>query len=150
MNKAKEMDIVTLIKRNEYLEAEIKRLTTSLKNLTRDFDEYKRAFMNYEVAKSKKEYFASLPDDHIVNKLLIRLDSLEVDPRAMNVLREAGCETLGDVAKGRATEYLRYKNCGRYTISKIRELLSTHGLEFGMDVDGIFIEELKNWKLLEY
>ncbi len=150
MNKAKEMDIATLIKRNEYLEAEIKRLTTSLKNLTRDFDEYKRAFMNYEVAKSKKEYFASLPDDHIVNKLLIRLDSLEVDPRAMNVLREAGCETLGDVAKGRATEYLRYKNCGRYTISKIRELLSTHGLEFGMDVDGIFIEELKNWKLLEY
>ena len=37
MNKAKEMDIATLIKRNEYLEAEIKRLTTSLKNLTRDF-----------------------------------------------------------------------------------------------------------------
>ena len=59
MNKAKEMDIATLIKRNEYLEAEIKRLTTSLKNLTRDYDEYKRAFMNYEVAKSKKEYFAS-------------------------------------------------------------------------------------------
>lgn len=150
MNKAKEMDIKTLIERNEYLEAEIKRLTTSLKNLTRDFDEYKRAFMNYEVAKSKKEYFASLPDDHIVNRLLIRIDSLEVDPRAMNILREAGCETLGDLAKGSATDFLRYRNCGRYTISKIRELLSTHGLEFGMDVDGIFIEELKNWKLLEY
>ena len=150
MNKAKEMDIASLIKRNEYLEAEIKRLTTSLKNLTREFEDYKRAFMNYEVAKSKKEYFASLPGDHIVNRLLIRLDNLDVDPRAMNVLREAGCETLGDVAKEKATDFLRYKNCGRYTLSKIRELLTTHGLEFGMDVDGIFIEELKNWKLLEY
>ena len=62
------------------------------------------------------------------------LSELELSVRALNCLKAANVETLGDLVKYNKSELLKFRNFGKKSLSELEELLDKLQLDFGMDV----------------
>lgn len=71
----------------------------------------------------------------IAQLLRMRVDELELSVRSSNCLRMANIHTLGELVHNKETDMLKYKNFGRKSLVELNELLTSMGLNFGMDVD---------------
>lgn len=71
-----------------------------------------------------------------------RIVDCNISVRAITVLKAADCWTIGDVCKMNKLDLMKYRNCGRKTISECEDLLDSMGLSFGMDVDKIYRDRL--------
>ena len=54
--------------------------------------------------------------------------------RALNCLKAADVETVGDLVKLHRNELLKFRNFGKKSLTELDELLATLNLKFGMDV----------------
>lgn len=66
--------------------------------------------------------------------LKTNLVDLELSVRALNCLRAANVETLGDLVKYDRTELLKFRNFGKKSLTEVEDVLSSMGLDFGLDV----------------
>lgn len=66
--------------------------------------------------------------------LLTPISDLNLTVRAFNCLRAADVNTLMDLVSYERSALLRFRNFGMKSLREIDEMLSTLGLEFGMDV----------------
>ena len=62
------------------------------------------------------------------------VNDLDLSVRALNCLKSAEVETLGDLVKHEWRELLRYRNFGKKSLREIEELLEKYNLHLGMDV----------------
>jgi DNA-directed RNA polymerase subunit alpha len=76
----------------------------------------------------------------IVQKLLLNVDDLELSVRSSNCLRQAGIRTIAELVRHKENDMLKHKNFGRKSLIELNELLSSMGLNFGMDVDAYLKE----------
>jgi len=67
--------------------------------------------------------------------LLKSVEELELSVRSANCLKNANIKTIGELVQKTEGEMLRTKNFGRKSLNEIKEVLSTMGLGFGMNVD---------------
>jgi len=78
-------------------------------------------------------------DDTEETKLNENLDrnveELELSVRSANCLKNANIKTIHELACKTEGEMLRTKNFGRKSLNEIKEVLSTMGLDFGMQFD---------------
>jgi DNA-directed RNA polymerase subunit alpha len=58
----------------------------------------------------------------------IKIESLELTSRAQSALSYAGITTLGELVNFTESQLLRQPNCGRKTLSEIKEMLAQYGL----------------------
>jgi len=67
-------------------------------------------------------------------KMLLRkpMSDFDLSVRAENCLKLANIETLGDLASKTKPEMLRIRNLGRRCLNELEQILSDHGLSFGM------------------
>jgi len=63
-----------------------------------------------------------------------RLEDLHLSVRALNCLRAADIETLGDLVVYNKNDLLKFRNFGKKSLSEIEELLKSKNLQFGMNV----------------
>jgi DNA-directed RNA polymerase subunit alpha len=76
-------------------------------------------------------------DDEIIHmrKLLkTKLVDLDLSVRALNCLKAAEVESLGDLVKFNKNDLLKFRNFGKKSLTELDELLETMSLSFGMDV----------------
>lgn len=75
-------------------------------------------------------------DDTLRTRQLLKtkLADVELSVRALNCLRAAGVESLGDLVRYTSAELLKFRNFGKKSLSEIEELFEKLGLTFGMDV----------------
>ena len=66
--------------------------------------------------------------------LKTKLVDMQLSVRALNCLKSAEVETLGDLVKYNKTDLLKFRNFGKKSLSELEELLSSNGLNFGMDI----------------
>lgn len=66
--------------------------------------------------------------------LKTKLTDVELSVRALNCLRGAGVETLGDLVGYTRNELLKFRNFGKKSLSEIEDLFDKLGLTFGMEV----------------
>ena len=66
--------------------------------------------------------------------LKTKLVDMQLSVRALNCLKSAEVESLGDLVKYNKTDLLKFRNFGKKSLSELEELLSTNGLNFGMDI----------------
>lgn len=70
----------------------------------------------------------------LLNKRII---DFNLTVRALNCLKSADIDTLGDLLKCKKKDLLKLRNFGKKSLSEIVDLLDSMKLHFGMDVDAI-------------
>lgn len=71
---------------------------------------------------------------HMRQLLKTRLIDLDLSVRALNCLKAAEVDTLGDLVKFNKNDLLKFRNFGKKSLTELDELLENMSLSFGMDV----------------
>ncbi|MBK9292749.1 MAG: DNA-directed RNA polymerase subunit alpha [Bacteroidetes bacterium] len=71
---------------------------------------------------------------HIRQLLKTKLVDMDLSVRALNCLKAADVETLGDLVAFNKNDLLKFRNFGRKSLTELEELVRSKGLEFGMNV----------------
>jgi DNA-directed RNA polymerase subunit alpha len=71
---------------------------------------------------------------HMRQLLKSKLVDMDLSVRALNCLKSAEVETLGELVVYNKTDLLKFRNFGKKSLSELEELLATLGLSFGMDI----------------
>lgn len=83
----------------------------------------------------KKEIPQSDEKDAQMRQLLkTKLVDLDLSVRALNCLKSADVETLGELVSFNKADLLKFRNFGKKSLAELEELLNTKGLQFGMNV----------------
>ncbi|MEG2755301.1 MAG: DNA-directed RNA polymerase subunit alpha C-terminal domain-containing protein, partial [Mucinivorans sp.] len=66
--------------------------------------------------------------------LKTKLTEHDLSVRALNCLKAAEVETLGELVRYHRNDLLKFRNFGKKSLSELDELLERKELTFGMDV----------------
>jgi DNA-directed RNA polymerase subunit alpha len=78
---------------------------------------------------------------HMRQLLKTKLIDLDLSVRALNCLKAAEVETLGDLVKFNKNDLLKFRNFGKKSLTELDELLESMSLSFGMDVSKYKLEK---------
>ena len=76
--------------------------------------------------------------DNQIKLLNKRLVDCHLTVRALNCLKSAEIDTVGDLARCNETDLMKLSNFGKKTLHELSELLSGLGLHFGMDIETVY------------
>ena len=71
---------------------------------------------------------------HTRQLLKTKLVDLDLSVRALNCLKAADVESLGDLVQFNKNDLLKFRNFGKKSLTELEELVKNKGLEFGMNV----------------
>lgn len=71
---------------------------------------------------------------HIRQLLKTKLVDLDLSVRALNCLKAADVETLGDLVSYNRNDLLKFRNFGKKSLTELEELVRNKNLEFGMNI----------------
>ena len=71
---------------------------------------------------------------HTRQLLKTKLIDLDLSVRALNCLKAADVDTLGDLVQFNKNDLLKFRNFGKKSLTELEELVKNKGLEFGMNV----------------
>jgi DNA-directed RNA polymerase subunit alpha len=71
---------------------------------------------------------------HIRQLLKTKLVDMDLSVRALNCLKAADVETLGDLVAFNKNDLLKFRNFGKKSLTELEELVKSKTLEFGMNV----------------
>lgn len=71
---------------------------------------------------------------HMRQLLKTRLVDMDLSVRALNCLKAADVDTLGDLVIYNKNDLLKFRNFGKKSLTELEDLLSSHSLTFGMDI----------------
>ena len=70
---------------------------------------------------------------HMRQLLKRKLSDLNLSVRALNCLKAADVETLGQLVSHNKNDLLKFRNFGKKSLTELEELLDMYKLQFGMD-----------------
>ena len=75
-------------------------------------------------------------EEHLRMRQLLnqRLVDMDLSVRALNCLKAAEVDTLGQLVKYHRSDLLKFRNFGKKSLTELDELLEKNGLAFGMDI----------------
>jgi DNA-directed RNA polymerase subunit alpha len=71
---------------------------------------------------------------HMRQLLKSKLVELDLSVRALNCLKAADVETLGDLVSYNKNDLLKFRNFGKKSLTELEDLVESKGLSFGMNV----------------
>ena len=71
---------------------------------------------------------------HMRHLLKTKLVDMDLSVRALNCLKSADVETLGELVVFNKTDLLKFRNFGKKSLTELDELLANLNLSFGMDI----------------
>ena len=71
---------------------------------------------------------------HMRQLLKTKLVDMDLSVRALNCLKSADVETLGELVAFNKTDLLKFRNFGKKSLTELDELLANLNLSFGMDI----------------
>ena len=95
-------------------------------------------FSDEKITIDSDEKFANEEFDeevlHMRQLLKTKLVDLDLSVRALNCLKAADVETLGELVQYNRTDLLKFRNFGKKSLTELDDLLLGMGLNFGMDI----------------
>jgi DNA-directed RNA polymerase subunit alpha len=95
-------------------------------------------FSDEKITLDSDEKFANEEFDeevlHMRQLLKTKLIDLDLSVRALNCLKAADVDTLGDLVTYNRNDLLKFRNFGKKSLTELDELLENMGLSFGMDI----------------
>ena len=71
---------------------------------------------------------------HMRQLLKTRLTDMDLSVRALNCLKAAEVDTLGDLVSFNKSDLMKFRNFGKKSLTELEELVLVKGLSFGMDL----------------
>ncbi len=71
---------------------------------------------------------------HMRQLLKTRLVDMDLSVRALNCLKAAEVDTLGDLVSFNKNDLMKFRNFGKKSLTELDELVNVKGLSFGMDL----------------
>ena len=84
-----------------------------------------------EIAQTESYDVESL---HMRQLLKTKLVDLDLSVRALNCLKAAEVDTLGDLVSYNKNDLMKFRNFGKKSLTELEELVQVKGLTFGMDL----------------
>lgn len=84
-----------------------------------------------EIAKTESYDEESL---HMRQLLKTKLVDMDLSVRALNCLKAAEVDTLGDLVSFNKGDLMKFRNFGKKSLTELEELVNNKGLSFGMDL----------------
>lgn len=78
---------------------------------------------------------------HIRQLLKTKLVDMDLSVRALNCLKSAGVDTLGDLVQIAKADLLKFRNFGKKSLTELDNLVKSRNLEFGMDISKYKLEK---------
>lgn len=95
-------------------------------------------FSDEKITLDSEEKYANEEFDeevlHMRQLLKTKLVDLDLSVRALNCLKAAEVETLGDLVKFNKNDLLKFRNFGKKSLTELDALLDSMSLSFGMDI----------------
>jgi DNA-directed RNA polymerase subunit alpha len=88
--------------------------------------------LDSEEKKSEEEFDET--SLHMRQLLKTKLVDMDLSVRALNCLKAADVETLGELVSFNKNDLLKFRNFGKKSLTELEDLVSTKGLQFGMNV----------------
>tara|TARA_Y100001968_G_scaffold329400_1_gene378655 strand:- start:527 stop:1519 length:993 start_codon:yes stop_codon:yes gene_type:complete len=87
----------------------------------------------------KDEYASSIEEYdeqslHMRQLLKMKLIDLDLSVRALNCLKAAEVDTLGDLVTYNRSDLMKFRNFGKKSLTELDELVEAKGVHFGMDL----------------
>ena len=95
------------------------------------FSDELRTLESDEIAQSEAYDEESL---HMRQLLKTKLIDMDLSVRALNCLKAAEVDTLGDLVSFNKNDLMKFRNFGRKSLTELEELVILKGLSFGMDL----------------
>ena len=94
-------------------------------------------FSDEKITLDTDEKFANEEFDeevlHMRQLLKTKLVDLDLSVRALNCLKAAEVESLGELVKYNKNDLLKFRNFGKKSLTELEDLLKSMNLNFGMD-----------------
>jgi DNA-directed RNA polymerase subunit alpha len=71
---------------------------------------------------------------HMRQLLKTKLVDMDLSVRALNCLKAADIDSLGDLVSFNKNDLLKFRNFGKKSLTELEDLIETKGLSFGMNV----------------
>jgi DNA-directed RNA polymerase subunit alpha len=71
---------------------------------------------------------------HMRQLLKTKLVDMDLSVRALNCLKAADVETLGELVSFNKNDMLKFRNFGKKSLTELEDLVEAKGLTFGMDI----------------
>jgi DNA-directed RNA polymerase subunit alpha len=71
---------------------------------------------------------------HMRQLLKTKLSDMDLSVRALNCLKAADIETLGELVSYNKNDLLKFRNFGKKSLTELEDLVEGKNLTFGMDV----------------
>jgi len=78
---------------------------------------------------------------HVRQLLKTKLIDMDLSVRALNCLKAADVETLGDLVAFNKNDLLKFRNFGKKSLTELEELVRSKNLEFGMNISKYKLEK---------
>jgi DNA-directed RNA polymerase subunit alpha len=78
---------------------------------------------------------------HMRQLLKSKLVDLDLSVRALNCLKAADVESLGDLVSYNKNDLLKFRNFGKKSLTEIQDLVKSKGLSFGMNLSKYKLDE---------
>jgi DNA-directed RNA polymerase subunit alpha len=95
-------------------------------------------FSDEKITLDSDEKFANEEFDeeilHMRQMLKTKLVDMDLSVRALNCLKAADVETLGELVQYNRNDLLKFRNFGKKSLTELDDLLSGMNLNFGMDI----------------
>jgi len=95
-------------------------------------------FSDEKITLDSDEKFANEEFDeevlHMRQLLKTKLVDLDLSVRALNCLKAADVDTLGDLVQYNRNDLLKFRNFGKKSLTELDDLLGSMNLNFGMDI----------------
>ena len=91
-----------------------------------------------EIAKTETYDEESL---HMRQLLKTKLIDMDLSVRALNCLKAAEVDTLGDLVSFNKNDLMKFRNLGKKSLTELEELVMLKGLSFGMDLSKYKLEK---------
>lgn len=111
------------------------------------FDQVKEHTLSYDHGEDS----LTTDRDAIMQKLVLKINEIELSVRSTNCLSGANIETIGELVVMPESEMLKFRNFGKKSLNEIKLKLEEMGLSLGMDLSkiGITRDNVKQ-VLIEY
>lgn len=109
-------------------------LTEAAKILIQHFMLFADENVSFETAEADTSNEFDEDTLHMRQLLKTKLVDMELSVRALNCLKTAEVETLGELVSFNKADLLKFRNFGKKSLTELEEMVHIKGLTFGMDI----------------
>jgi excisionase family DNA binding protein len=142
-NKCRELtDIKKRLDDYDRLKTEVRQLRQSMSVMSKDLKVQRETERKIQEMNEQERINRIKKTDKILRLLDTRIVTCGMSVRTTNILKSADIETIGDLIQMKKIDLLKYRNCGKKSISEMSDFLDKLGFAFETDISQLYRDRI--------